>query len=201
MKLRRIFAGVSCAVFTAISASAFSVSASAANAVYYHPAGEVFQGYGQNYLGSRYWTTGVLVWKKNWQQDYWMKERYLRPWTYYSDTWFYNTGGMTYGITTTKERSRSITDTVSMEVGAEGEIISGKFNYGFSTTTTTTYSVSEHMSYNMDEYPRNTYYRIAAMGYIVMADSPVFKEGVWQYSENVWAYDNNLPVAKMLVYR
>lgn len=155
------------------------------------------------YYGSYSWMTGIWPFRTSHQENYYMNRSYYRCLTYYHDSWIQNQG-QTLSITSSKTVSRSVQNVVSGEIGAEGTIkvikAAGKVGYSHSTSTTTTYSTTLGLTYNLKEFPSGQY-RIASMGYIDRFLTYYYKEGNFQESYNAYAYDHEYGQVITLVTR
>ena len=155
------------------------------------------------YYGSYSWKTGLWPFRTQHQEYYYMTQSHYRCLTYYHDSWIQNQG-QTVTITTSKTVSRTVENTVSAELGLTGTIkvieAAGKAGYSHSRSTTTTYSTSLGLSYNMKDYPLGQY-RIASMGYIDRFSTNYYKEGNYQYTYTGFGYDHDYGQVITLVRR
>lgn len=175
-------------------------SSAAAGPLYYKPDPYVWgSGYPNMYWGSAYWSTGALLWKKEWQQDFYLTRRWRRPQAYYTDYWIANQG-QTLTITTTKTCTNTIGSSVTSEISASYSGIGAKVGGVMTTSTSCTFSAALSMTYDLKKYSQQSV-RLANMVYICEFDSPKFCDGAYHSSELTYAYDTSLGNEFALVYR
>lgn len=174
-----------------------SIAVSAANEYYYKGCNITYNDGEGYYVGYKTWNGGFL-WLSKYKEKYYMTNSYMRCVTYYHNSWIANQG-QTLTIASSKTISRSVTSGVSAEVGIEG-VVSANLGVSHTASVTTEYSSSLGLSYDLSKFSHNSY-RIAAMGYYDKFNVKKYKNGTYQSSKNLFAYDADFGQEIRLVYR
>lgn len=166
---------------------------------YYKGHTVVYPGEGK-YISSNSYRGGWL-WLTKYKDVYYLKEKYLRCLSYYSDAWIANQK-QNLSITSTIEKSSTIQGTVSSELGiGKEDVASIKIGAEFTTSITTTYSKATNLTYDLGLFSHDSY-NIAAMGYICKFNVRKYEDGILTSSKKTkYAFDNSWGYEIRLVYR
>ena len=155
------------------------------------------------YIGSTilsnnvYKGTDTLVLYKD---EYYLTASYNRCLTYFHDAWIANQGQIVT-ISSTVTRSRTVSAGVSAEVGVS-DVTVAKLGGSYQTSTTTTYSSSLGLTYDLSNFSHSSY-KIASMGRYSKFSVKRYNRATGNYKETyvAYAYDAGYGQEIRLVYR